>query len=444
MMSTKTWIWVAALLLGSVRAAAANPIDAFGFGARAAALGGAQTAAADDGGANYYNPALLATFDEIHIDIGYQLAAPTLLVNGLDLGVDHSRGTTAALTAPGLVAGKRIALSGAVFLPDEHITRTRALPSQKPRFALYDNRPQRLFLAASLAVGLTDRLFVGAGLAYLSNTRGTVILDGRLGFPNPADSDLQLAIDVDLETIRYPQAGVLYRARPWLDMGLSYRGGFRLRLDQVFLIQGDIGAANIEPIVEDGYFRLHTVSQDLFQPAQWTAGFEARIRPDITLAFDLEWQRWSELDNPAARIDIELDVGEFNDLIDIPPPPPLPAPGFHDIAVPRLGIEWLAARAPRRDVLVRGGYVYEPSPAPEQVGETNFIDNHKHTLSLGTGLILRQTSEILPGPISLDAFAAVTLLETRLHAKLSPVDPIGDYRSSGHIWQLGLSSSFRL
>jgi long-subunit fatty acid transport protein len=422
--------------------ARANPVDAFGFGARAAAMASAQTAASDDGGANYYNPALLATFDDIRIDLGYQYASPALLVNGLDLGVDPSRGTTASLVAPGRVAGARVALGGGVFLPDQHITRTRTLSSQKPRFVVYDNRPQRLFLAANLSVEITDSLYLGAGLAYMSSTRGDVVLDGRVGFPNAADSDLALGIDVDLETIRYPQLGAYYRVNPWLDVGVSYRGGFKLVLDQVFVVQGDVGAEGF-PIVEDGFFRLHTVSQDLFQPAQLTAGFEARLTADVSVAFDLQWQRWSAFENPAARITLALDVGEFNDLVDIPESPPLPVAHFFDIAVPRLGVEWIAMRRPRTELSVRGGYAYEPSPVPEQSGETNFIDSDKHTVSLGAGLVLQKITAILPRPMSVDAFVAATVLESRAHRKISAADPVGDYRSSGHVLQAGISSRWR-
>ena len=82
-------------------AAGANPVDLFGFGARAPAMGGAQTAATDDGGANYYNPAALARPEEIRIDLGYQLAQPWLSINGGGQDVDQSRGLVAALSAPG-------------------------------------------------------------------------------------------------------------------------------------------------------------------------------------------------------------------------------------------------------------------------------------------------------------------------------------------------------
>lgn len=429
---------------GLAGTARANPVDAFGLGARAASMAGAQTAASDDGGASYYNPAILATFDEIRVELGYQLALPALRLRSIDLHTTPSRGTVAGLTVPGRVGRTRVALGGALFLPDQHITRTRTLSAQTPRFVMYDNRPQRLFLAANLSAQLTRHLFVGAGMAYMSSTRGAVLLQGRVGFPDPADSDLSLAIDVDLETIRYGHFGVLYQAAPWLDLGLSYRGGFRLVLDQIFEVRGDVGVDGLEPIVRGGYFHLHTISQDLFQPAQLTAGAYARLTRDWSLAFDVAWQRWSAFENPAAHITIDLDVGELNDLIELPVVPPLPEPGFRDILVPRLGIEWRAARAPAREWLVRGGYAREPSPVPAQVGETNFIDNDKHTLSAGVGLTLHGLSEILPRPLTVDAFVAFTWLGERVHSKLSPADPVGDYRSAGHVTQMGITTRLRL
>jgi long-subunit fatty acid transport protein len=423
------------------RAAAGNPVDAFGFGARAPAMAGAQTAAATDGSANYYNPALLATFDDIQVDIGYQTAVPSLYVNGLDLGVDSSRGIAVALSSPGRIGKIQLALAGGLFLPDQHILRARSLEAGKPRFALYDNRPQRLFLGANLAVRLGERFAVGGGIAYMANTIAAVDLVGRLGFPDPNDSDLALAIDADVEEIRYPQAGALFHATPWLDIGLSFRGGYTLFLDNTVRVLADVGRED-DPVVENGRLELTALAQDLFQPQQWSAGLAARLTGRLLVAFDASLHRWSRFDNPATRIDLELDAGMFNDLIDIPDTPPLPDPNYHDIVIPRLGIEYQLYGSERRDLDLRAGYAYEPSPVPEQVGESNFIDNDKHTTSAGLGLTLRGWTEILPRPLRLDVYGAVTFLAPRTHHKLSPVDPVGDYRSSGRLVQLGLSSTW--
>ena len=420
--------------------ASANPIDLFGYGARAAAMAGAQTAASDDLSAGYYNPAILATFDDIEIDLGYQFAMPTLLVGGLDTGVDPARGMTAGLAVPGRVLNRKLAIGLSIYLPDQHMSRIRTLSSQKPRFVVYDNRPQRLFIASNLSLKLTDRLYLGGGMAVMSGSKGTVLLNGRVGFPNTGDSDLALAMDVDFLGIRYLQAGLLYRAAPWLNVGLSYRGSFLLILDQIFRIEGDVGSADVEPLVSDAYFQLQSISQDLFQPEQITVGLDAQLTKTLALAFDVGLHRWSQFSNPAAHINIELDIGTFNDLVNIQPAPPLPTANFNDVIVPRLALEWTALTTRRTKLTVRGGYLYEPSPVPWQFGETNFIDNDRHTVSLGAGLRMLDVTEILPRPMSIDLALAYTGLTPRNHIKISPVDPIGSYRSTGRVLQAAVSS----
>ena len=430
-------------LLAPAAPAAANPADLFGFGARGQAMGGAQVAAVDDASANYYNPARLAGGDDIRIDLGYQLALPRLAVDDRDTGVDGSRGLAIGLAVPGRIGGVRLAIGAGVFLPDQHITRTRTLPSARPRWSLYDNRPQRLFLAANLAFALPHGISIGGGLAYMSSTQGTVGLQGVVGFPDPDVSQLDLAIDVDLRTIRYPQAGLAWQATPWLTVGAAFRGGFRLVLDQTFDIRGDIGSPGFDPLVDDGYLHLRSRAQDLFQPAQLTAGVHAIVTPRLALAFDLAWHRWSVLENPAARIDLDLDIGDFNDLVDIPPQEPLPAPHFHDVAVPRLGAEYVVAAGPRRRWSARGGYVYEPTPAPAQAGATNFIDGDKHTLSLGGGVEVADLASVFLRPVSFDLSLAATWLPDRAHEKLLASDPVGDYHAGGVVLAASLQSRWR-
>lgn len=432
---------LAAVLLAAARADA-NPIDLFGFGARGQAMAGAQVADAEDTSASYYNPALLARSSDIRIDVGYQLAVPRLTIDGRDNDVDVSRGLALGLAVPGRLLGARLAVGAGLFLPDQQITRTRTLASERPRFALYDNRPQRLFLAANLALELPGGVAIGGGIAYMSSTQGSVELDGLVAIPDPEDSDLDLAIDVDLKTIRYPQAGVAWQARPWLTVAASYRGGFHLVLDQRFVITGDVGAPGQPPLVPDGYLNLRSRAQDLFQPAQVTVGASAQVTPRLGLTFDLAWHRWSAYENPAARIDLELDLGDFNDLVDIPPQGPLPGAYFHDIAVPRIGGEYVFAVG-RRRWAARAGYVYEPSPAPVQRGSTNLIDNDKHTLSAGLGVELPGLGGVVLRPVAIDLAFAVTMLPEREHAKLIAADPIGDYRSAGAVVAASLGSRWR-
>jgi long-chain fatty acid transport protein len=433
----KRAIVVAVIACGSI--ARANPSDMYGFGARGAAMSGAQVAAADDGTANYYNPALLARLETIRIELGYQVALPALQVDGQDNQVDSSRGMDLDIAVPGHLAGTRFTIGAMIFLPDQALTRLRNQSAQKPRWALYDNLPQRIVFGANAAFSIGERVAIGGGISFMAATKGVVNLRGLIGFPRPEQSNLDLAIDVDLDTVRYPVAGAWVRAADWLDLGVSYRGGFFLTIDLAFRLEGDVGLPGQPPVVQNGHIGLHTVSQDLYQPAQWTVGGLARVSDRFSVAFDLAYHRWSTFQNPSAHIDPpDLDLGQFQGLVNIPPFPDLPEPHFHDIVVPRLGMEWLAREDDDHRVLVRGGYHYERSPAPEQTGESNFIDNDKHTFSLGAGYELRHgLGEIIPRPVSFDVSLALTSLAPRDHHKDSPIDPVGDYRSGGHVWQMG-------
>jgi long-chain fatty acid transport protein len=417
--------------------ARANPIDAFGFGSRGPALGGAVAAASDDASANYYNPAGLVRGRALRLDVGYRYAQPIARLNGYDVGVDASRGIAAGLAAPGAIGPFRFAFGVALWLPDQRLTRVRALPFQEPRFVAYDNRTQRLFLTANLALQIVPGLYVGGGLTFMSRTIGQVKLKGQVAVSDPDLSALVTNIDVDLVAVRYPQAGILWEATRWLSLALVYRHSFHLVLDQQFRIDGSIGNPGLEPVVPSGYFRAHSVSTDLFQPWQLVLGVAARPSPKLLVTWDLTFARWSEYPVPAADLDVGLDVGKFNSMVHLPPKRGYPAPGFHDIVIPRLGLEAPAYASERLDVLVRGGYAYEPTPVPEQTGESNLADTDKHTFSFGLGLSLKRLQPILALPLELDAHVALTYLPARVNRKIDPLDPVGDFVADGVVPQVG-------
>lgn len=433
---------IAAALCGLAGVARANPVDAFGIGARAPAMGGAATAAADGAVGAYYNPAALALGDEIRIDFGYLAAKPMLSLNGADQGVDASHGIMAGLVVPGDVGPVHVAFGATITLPDERLIRTRTRPSGQPRWIYYDNRPQRFFFAAALALQLTSKLWIGGGLTFMSRTHGAIALGGRVGYPVSDDSTLDLDIDVSLIAVRYPEAGLLWRPLPWLDLGLTYRGSFVLELDQAFSLRGDLGP-DANPIIRDASFALQSLSQDLFQPLQVAFGVAARITPRLLVTADLTYQRWSDMDNPASKITLQYDFKAFNELVHIPAQLPLEPTYFHDTFVPRIGIEVTALRGRSTTWYVRGGYAYEPSPAPEQRREPNLVDNDKHTFSAGLGVTVLGLGAIVPRPFDIDLFVAATALPERAHRKLSVTDGTGDYVSKGAVVAGGLATRWR-
>ncbi len=434
----------AALLLGSALLglggrAAANPLDSFGWGARAPALGSAYAAIADDSAAGYYNPAGLARGSDLRIDVGYQAARPLIDVSGQRQNVKDARGLAAGIVLPGQILGVRFAFGATLFLPDQYVTRVHVLSYDAPRLQMYDNRTQRFFLAANLAVRIYRGLYIGGGLAFLSRSAGTVQLRGQIALSDPESSTLQSAVAVDLLAIRYPQFGILWEATSRLTLGLVYRHTFRLDLSQGFDINADIGDPGQTPVVKGAKLSEISNSVDLFQPWQLVAAAAARFGR-VLISFDLTFARWSEQPPPASNFRLDVDVGALSDLVKIPPSRAYPDPGFHDLLIPAVGVEWRAINSAARDRLaldVRAGYRYEASPVPEQLGESSFGDADKHIVSGGLGLELRKLGRVLLQPIAIDGFAAVTVLPERTFRKLDPRSAVGDFTVQGLVVQAG-------
>ncbi len=393
-----------AIALLSTGAARANPADVFGFGARSAAMGGAATAVADDASANYYNPAGLARTGDLRIDVGYQAGKPHLFLNGHDSDVDATHGFDLGLVAPLELFKTRIAFGIGVFLPDDRLTRTRSLPFAQPRWVYYDNRTQRIYFAANLAVRIFRGLYVGAGLTYM--------------------------------------AGIAWEATPWLTLAASYRHSFVLTTDQGFSITGNVGNPGMKPAVSNGSLVAQSSSSDLFQPWQLTFGGALRLTRRVLLAYDLTYARWSEFPTPAANFHLTLDAGALNPYVHIPPSPTYPEPGFHDIVIPRIGVEVRALDGERLGLDVRAGYSYEPSPAPEQIGAASYADADKHRFSVGAGLAIKRLGRwfLARVPLAIDASFGVTALPPRANRKASPVDPVGDFVADGYVLEGGVTT----
>ncbi len=451
----KRSLTIATMIVCAAPSALANPLDYFGFGARGPGIGNAMTALADDFSANYYNPAGLATRDALQLQLGYVYIDPMLALNGEDLDVDGVRGFQGGLVVPGDVWGHRLAVSLGLYLPDEHITRLRALPESQPRFALYDNHPQRLVLTTSVAFEvLQDQLYLGVGLTYLSDTKGRLDVSGQVDLQDPNGTILQAAVDVDFEAVRYPSAGIVWRPTDNLRIGLAYREEFQLTLDIGVVVNGDIvlgGATEFPtPLVEGARLEVASNNSNLFSPRQLSLGIAwsdygpnnsaNKIHPCWTLTAQLDWYQWSRFTTPTARLTTELDAGALP--LSIPANPVPLSPSFSDILVPRIGAEWFFFDSEHIDLQARAGAYWEPTPAPAQTGATNFADGDKFGVGLGLTIGFKDLGALMARPFYLDIAASWIAMPERMHNKVDPADPTGSYVSGGSFF--GFATSLRL
>ena len=413
----------------------ANPLDSFGLGPRAIALGGAVASDVRDSAATYYNPAGLAFSDKLRIDFGYVLMRPQLEINGHSQEVDDSRGVQLGVSVPGSILSKRLGIGLSVHLPDEHISRIRALPAQQPRWILWDNRPQRIVITSSAGLELLDGLSLGVGLTYLANTAGVLNLTGDVDLADPALTRLLAGVDVDLTAVRYVSAGLQWHPDPHWSFGLTYREDFRLALDIGVDVSGDVVVGD-SVVVEQGQFVVRSVSRTMFSPQQVTGSVSYNESP-LRIGFEIGWLQYSRFPSPAAQVDIELDLSPLT--VALPTPAQPGPPRFRDIMIPRIGVEWLTLKTQALSMMLRTGYFFEASPVPSQRGQTNFVDNDKHGISFGAGFEIQTRGAIIDGPLTIDIAALWIELANHHVEKSNPVDPIGDYTHRGRL--LGISSS---
>lgn len=410
----------------------ATPPDTVGFGSRSTALGGAVTAGVSDFSANYYNPAGLTRAPGLQIAAGYLSVVPTLRLNGVDSDVERHGAMLFGLVAPATFGRVRIAFGLGIHLPDQRVARTRSSVVDRPRWELYDTRAHRLYLSTNLAIQPFPWLSIGGGITFQSPSELTLDIRGTANVLMPEQrSRLQHQFKGDLTSVRYPTAGIQIRPHERISIGLVYRGQVELRNTIIALAD-----ANVAPFDIPLSFSLISAATSLFGPQQASLGFEVRPIDRLRLMFELTWYDWSKHSSLLADQDIVLRVEPPPGLdLDIPDEitslPPLPL-NLHDTFVPRLGVEYAAVQGDI-GLDLRVGYVYENSPFPTQRGITNFVDNDRHSISAGVGVQFNDLEPTLPGALRFDAHFVYAHLRGRDHIKTSLVDPVGDYRSTGHL-----------
>ena len=419
--------------------AAATPPDTNGFGARSNALAGAVSADVEDASANYYNPAGIVRGEELRLSIGYFSTQNNLSINGTDSSVERISGMNVGIVAPAVFGDFKFGFGLGLHLPDQRLSRTRSSLVDRPRWELYDTRPHKVYLAANLAVQITRWLSFGAGITFQSPTELTLQIRGEANALQPERrTRLEHQFKGDLNSIRYPQAGVQLRPTDWLSIGINYRGEFEIENTLTALVNGDITGFG-DPIPLD--FALTSVSVTTFGPQQLNVGFAVHPMDALRIGFDLTWIDWSAHSSLIPSEDIQLAI-EVPDGIPIDVPSRIMGrdpidPEMRDRFVPRLGVEYVPLSSDAYTLALRTGYFYERTPFPAQRGVTNFVDGTRHSVSLGVGLTLTDLEPTLPGGLRFDVRASFHHLPDRLHRKTSNVDPVGDYIAGGTQWGIG-------
>jgi long-chain fatty acid transport protein len=412
------------LVLAVAAQARADVFGTYGFGGRAVAMSGAQTAEADDFSGAFYNPAVLVnrkkpTFG-FTFNYAFMSSEVTALESGRELDCKYCKSPDSAGFSVGAlfpIGGKvnnRVAIGVGIYLPAQHVVRVMAPDPNRPFWYRYQSSPDRLILDLGIGIRATDWLNLGLGLQILAD------IDGM-------GADVKVDLFSKQVELRELDAHLASRVGPVF--GLQVKPHRRLRLGAAFrwemlLLYNIPASLNLDGVGTLG-FSLSGITQ--YTPHTITFGAAFDVTEQCTVTLDGEYALWSRAPTPYLNLGVDLsgDVLKalgLDEALDIASP--TQRTGFTDTFGGRLGLEF---RINER-FTARGGAFYRPTPVPKQSAPgTNILDASAVGGSLGVGFSFNDPLEIFAAPIHLDIAGMATFLLPR-EAKKESTDPVPSYR----------------
>jgi long-chain fatty acid transport protein len=408
--------------------------ETLGIGARAQGMGSAFTAVADDLFAIYYNPAGLAQLERHAIIAGYAYSNPTLHVTSKETpGFRAETLIPYYLECPYVALGfnldktfkgrspihMRIGILNAI--PDnfKSVYRSWDPPGTTPRWIHFGDYWDRVHLMGGISFQLDKVPWIAVGLGFRFIISGKNYLVDRDGVPGlrlilEPDGSVKPDgnIDMDVDTRLTPTAGLMLFPTSRLRLGYSFRNALSQPFDPITAYAlASLGDTDLGLRVT-----LNLKFEAYYMPQQHNFGISYRFLDNLLVSTDLAWYRWSAYDSLSRGI---------------------PDPPFRDTLIPRFGIEY----SPIQALALRFGYTFQPSPIPEQIAESNYMDNDKHLFSLGAGYTFRDPTKTIRFPIRINFMISYLKMFNRETQKgpdgNGDIYWPGSYESSGDALSVG-------
>ncbi len=435
-----TAISVAAMTLLATTPSKASTFDTFGFSARAMAMANAYVALGTDYDAVYYNPANVLGRKRTHVGVGFNLIAPSLAVDRTS-GAETFRPLFPEAQS-GIHLGGSTPLSGifndvvgvgfALFHPLTTGTKVESIDPRTPTFYRFQNLPDKLVLALSVAYEPVEWLRIGVGVQLLAAFEGQVtgaldLTEGRFTREN---------LDVDITPVMAPTAGIALGSFAGWRFGATFRGALQLDYSLPVVVRIE-GVGDLDVLVR---------GTSLYTPPQLAFGLSWESAPpsvanSVALELGATWDMWSGAPPAGAYFELAIDGAELRptgpdgqpvDIVDVlGEPVPI---GAVDTLTGRIGAEW------RVDPTwtLRAGYAYRPTPIPTPIYQGNTLDATSHIASAGGTVTFGDPTGVLTAPVHIDLGLQVTALKRRSVQKAVDGSPDGSYAFGGTVWHLSL------
>jgi long-chain fatty acid transport protein len=224
-----------------------------------------------------------------------------------------------------------------------------------------------------------------------------------------------VSVSGDARALGYNAAVLVVPSARW-QLGLSYRSRVNAEINDGW---ADFTVpALVAPSFPDGEIRTA-----LTLPPSLRAGLMVRPRPDWNIEVDATWTGWSTVD----RMEVQFTGGL---------PPEVRTFGWRDAIAYSIGTEYHLSPTVR----LRGGYLYDFSPIPDQQATPLIPDADRQGVSVGVG--------VDAAGWTLDAGYQFLLFErikensvgSNSNSTVPPIDARanGRYRSTAHVLGMGV------
>ena len=352
-----------AVILSLTSGLLANGLNLNGFGARATAMGGAYVGLANDFTAVFWNPAGLAQLKKGTFGLTGEVLIPS---SNYALG-EFSMETNKKYYPAGLVGyfrpiGDRVVVGvGAYSLSglgtswnnmgvEAAMLAAQGLPAAfltPPGIQTYEweSLVASISLSPSIAIRITDQIFFGATLninyGFFKMDRWAGVMD--LEVPDIYFNPGQQTLDVNGWGFG-ATFGLLVKPSDMFSFGLTFRTPSKIKMS---------GSLEMENMSVLGLATSSGTKMDVTSPT-WIAGGVA-VKPvaDLTLTFDVHYTNWEKVDTiPLVFDDAAWSVALAGEGLYM---------AWGDKVQIRGGAEYKMG-----DFSIRGGYYYDPAPAPDE------------------------------------------------------------------------------
>lgn len=234
------------------------------------------------------------------------------------------------------------------------------------RYADTENLITTLAVNPTFAWEIKPGLSIGLGVFYMySKNEAERMIDQSLA----GAGDAKFSLEVDGGGWGY-NLGILVTPSKKFSFGLAFRSG--VKVDE----SGDAELENIAPALQPlfGGSQFKTDAHTTLDfPDIVSLGFAYRPTEKLTLGLDFEWVGWSSFDKLNLDFENEVPGGGFSDASTIL--------DWKDIWMVKIGLEYLL----NNRISLRTGYGYSETFAPDNTLSPGYLDSDKNNLSIGLG-----------------------------------------------------------